>query len=168
MKKIKLSCFRHKRYTDIYVNRASFSTDKLLSILDIFPNQKVVVIIDSDEDYIQTLSTVCKSIEITEVILRLHLSIFIIACNKSELISLLSQADIDKFENLFIASIHNDIISDELINSLEHVASSLVKKGVSDILINFIFPEYEMEISLLNEKYELKFFKDKILSIFGN
>lgn len=100
----------------------SFSTGELLLILDVSPDQKVIVLIESDADYVQTLLTIGKSIGIAEIIPRPHVSRFIVVCNKTELLCLLNQANIDNFEGLFIASIHNDIISDDFIYSFSRLA----------------------------------------------
>lgn len=62
MRKPKVVCFRYKRYNDIYVSDVSFSTDAVLSMLDAFPDQKIIVLIESDENNIQTLSSIGKSI----------------------------------------------------------------------------------------------------------
>lgn len=58
MRKPKVACFRYKRHNDIYVSNVSFSTDAVLSMLDAFPEQKIIVLIDSDENNIQTLSSI--------------------------------------------------------------------------------------------------------------
>lgn len=167
MRKPKVTCFRYKRHNDIYVSNVSFSTDELLSILDIFPDQKVITLIESDATHIQTLSSIGKCMGIAEVMPRSHISRFIAICNKTELFCLLNQANVDDFEGLFIASINNGIVSDEFIYSLEHTASSMVKNGISDVSLSINFSENQMVISLFREKYAISI-KDKICSIFGN
>lgn len=72
------------------------------------------------------------------------------------------------FEGVFIASINNSIIPNELICSLAHTASSMVKDGVSDISLSINFSENQMVISFAKEKYEVMSIKDKICSIFGD
>lgn len=81
---------------------------------------------------------------------------------------MLSQVNMDDLEGMFIASVNNDIIPDEVICSLDHIASSMVKDGISDISISIHFPENEMVISLPKEQYKVMSMKVKICSIFGN
>lgn len=166
MRKPKVACFRYKRYNDVYVSNVSFSKDKLLSILDILSDKKVIVLIESDANYVQALLSIGKNIGIAEAIPRPHVSRFTAVCNKTELLCLINRANMDDFEGMFIASINNDIISDEIIYSLEHTASSMVKNGISDISISVNFSENQMIISLLKEKYAVMSIKDKICSIF--
>lgn len=166
MKKPKVTCFRYKRHNDVYVSNVSFSTDILLSILDAFLDQKIIVLIESDANDVQTLSSISKSMGIAEVMLHSHVSRFLVACNKEELLCLLNQVNIDDFEEMFIASINNDIIPDELICSLDHTANSMVKDGVSDVSISISFPENQMLISLSKEKYEAMSIKEIIYNIF--
>lgn len=61
MRKPKVACFHYKRYDDIYVSNVVFSLDVLLSMLDAFPDQKIIVLIESDENNIQILSSIGKS-----------------------------------------------------------------------------------------------------------
>ena len=68
MRKPKVACFRYKRHNDVYVSNVSFSTDVLLSMLDAFLEQKIIVLIESDENTIQTLSSIGKSVGIVEVV----------------------------------------------------------------------------------------------------
>ena len=49
MKKAKVTCFRYKKYVDFYVSGVFFSTSLLLSILLAFPEQQLVVLIESDK-----------------------------------------------------------------------------------------------------------------------
>lgn len=63
MRKPKISCYYYNRTGDIYVSDVSFSTDILLSLLDFFPDQKIIFLIDAS-DCIQTLSAIGKSIGI--------------------------------------------------------------------------------------------------------
>lgn len=168
MRKPKIDCFRYKGHNDVYVSNVPFSTDALLSLLDAFPDKKIIALIESDADYVQTLSSKGKSIGIAAIMHCPHASRFTVACNKTELHSLLSQANIDYLEGLFIASMTEDIISDEFIYSVEHTASSMVKDGISDISISINFLENEMVISLIKGKYAVLSFKDKICSIFGD
>lgn len=166
MRKPKVTCFRYKRYNDVYVSNMSFSTNVLLPILDVFPDKKIIVLIESDTNYVQTLSLIGKSIGMAEVMPHSHVPRFSVACNKTELYCLLNQVDIENFEGMFIASINNDIILEELICSLDHTASSMVKNGMSDISVSIHFPENQMVISLSKEKYEDMSIKNKFHSIF--
>lgn len=168
MRKPKIDCFRHKRHYDVYVSNVSFSTDALLSILDAFLDQKIIVLIESDANYVQALSSKGKSIGIAAVMPCPHASRFTMTCSKTELHSLLSQASIDTFEGLFVASMTQEIIPDEFIYSVEHTASSMVKDGISDMSISINFSENEMVISLIKGKYAILPIKDIICSIFGD
>ena len=76
MRKPKVACFRYKRYNDVYVSNVFFSTDVLLSILDAFPDKKIIVLIESDANYVQALSLIGKSIGIAEVMPRSHVPRF--------------------------------------------------------------------------------------------
>ena len=94
MRKIKISCFPYRNYIDVYVNNVSFATDKLLSILDAFLDQRVIILIDTNIDYARTLLFISKSIGIAEIITRPYVPRFIMVCNKTELLCLLTQANI--------------------------------------------------------------------------
>lgn len=167
MRKPKVTCFRYKRHNDIYVSNVYFSSDVLLSILDVFSNQKIIVLIESDPNYVQILSLIGKSIGIAEVMPSSHVPRFSVTCNKMELYCLLNRVNLDDFEGMFIAGINNEIIPEEFICSLDHTANSMVKNGISDISISINFSENQMEISLSKEKYEVRSVKDKIYNIFG-
>lgn len=166
MKKPKVICFHHKRYNDIYVSNVSFSTNVLLSMLDAFPDQKIIILIESDENNIQTLSSVGKSIGIAEVVSHFPVPRFSAACNKMELHCLFNQVNVNDFEGAFIASINNSIMPNELICSIAHTANTMVKRGISDISISINFLENQMAISFAKEKYEVMSIKEKICSIF--
>ena len=166
MRKPKIACFRYKRHNDIYVSNVFFSTDALLSILDAFPNQKIIVLIESDENNIQTLSSVGKSIGIAEVVSLLPVPRFSTACSKMELHYLFNQVNVNGFEGAFIASINNSIIPNELICSITPIASSMVKCGISDISLSINFSENQMVISFAKEKYEEVYIIEKVRSIF--
>ena len=168
MRKPKVACFRYKRYNDVYVSNVSFSTDGLLSMLDAFPDQKIIVLIESDENNVQTLSSIGKSIGISEVMSHFPVPRFSASCNKMELHCLFNQVNVNDFEGAFIASINNSIIPNELICSIAHTASYMVKCGMSDISLSINFPENQMVISFVKEKYEVMSIKDKICSIFGD
>ena len=168
MKKPKVACFRYKRHNDIYVSNVSFSTDVLLSMLDVFPDQKIIVLIESDENNIQTISSIGKSIGIAEVVSHSPVPRFSAACNKTELYCLFNRVNMNDFEGVFIASITNSIIPNELICSLANTASSMVKDGISDMSLSINFPENQMVITFTKEKYEVMSIKDKIRSIFGD
>lgn len=155
MRKPKVACFRYRRHNDVYVSNVSFSTDVLLPILDLFPDKKIIVLVDADADYVQTLSLICKNIKTAELMPRSYIPSFSGACGKMELYYLLKQVNMDKLDGMFIASINNDMIPDEFICSLEHTASSIVKNGISDISISIAFPENQMAISFSKEKYEV-------------
>lgn len=168
MRKPKVACFCYKRHNDIYVSNVSFSTDVLLSILDTFPDQKIIVLIEADENNIQTLSSTGKSIGIAEIVSHFPVPRFSAACDKMELRCLFNQVNVNDFEGAFIASINNRMIPSDLICSIAHTASSMVKCGMSDISLSINFPENQMVISFTKEKYEMISIKDKICSIFGD
>lgn len=166
MRKPKVVCFRYKRHNDIYVSNVSFSTNTVLSMLDAFPDQKIIVLIESDENNIQTLSSIGKSIGIAEVVSHFPVPRFSAACNKIELRRLFSQVNMNDFEGAFIASINNSIMPDELIRSISDAANSIVKCGTSDMSLSINFPENQMVISFAKGKYEEMSIKNKICSIF--
>lgn len=166
MSKPKVSCFHYKRYNDIYVSNVSFSTDTLLAILDILPSQNVFVLIESDASCTQALLSIGKGTGIIRAVPHFDAARFFAICDKTGLHYLLSKANINEFDGMFMAGINNDIILDELICSFDQAANSMVKDGISNISISISFPENEMVISLPNEKYEAMSIKDKIHSIF--
>lgn len=168
MRKPKIDCFRYKSYHDIYVSNVSFSTDVLHSMLDIFPDQKIIVLIESDENNTQILSSIGKSIGITEVVSHFPVPRFSAVCNKMELYCLFNQVNVSDFEGAFIAGINNSIISNKLICSIAHTASSMVKCGMADISLSINFPEKQMIISYTKKNYEEMSIKDKICIIFGD
>lgn len=168
MKKPKVACFHYRKHNDVYVSNVSFSTDVLLSIIDAFPDKKIIVLIEADANYVQTLSLIGKSIEIAEIMPCSHIPRFSMVCDKMKLHYFLNQVNMDNLEGMFIASINNDIIPEEFIRSLDHTANSIVKNGISDISISADFPENQMVISLSKEKYEVISIKDKICSFFGD
>lgn len=168
MRKPKVACFHYKRYNDVYVSNLSFSTDVLLSMLDAFPDQKIIVLIESDENNIQTLSSIGKSIGIAETVSHFPVPRFSAVCSKTELHCLFSKVNVNDFEGAFIASINNSIIPNELMCSIAHTANSMVKRGISNISLSINFPENQMVISFTKEKFEEMSVKNKIYSIFVN
>lgn len=167
MRKPKIACFRYKRYNDVYVSNVSFSTDVLLSLLDVFLDQKIIVLIESDTNYVQTLSSIGKNIGITGVNSDSHASRFTATCNKTGLLGLLNCVNVGDFDGMFIANINNNIITDDLTRFLDRTANSMVKDGISDISLSIDFSENQMVVSFLKEKYEEMSIKDRICSIFG-
>ena len=83
-----------------------------------------------------------------------------------ELQYLFSQVNVNDFEGAFIASVNNGVTPDELICSIADVASSMVKRGMSDISLSINFSENQMVISFAKEKYEEMSIKEKICCIF--
>ena len=167
MRKPKVACFRYKRHSDIYVRNVFFSTNVLLSMLDAFPDQRIVIFIESDENNIRTISSIGKRIGIAEVLSNSPVPRFSAACNKAELHCLFNQVNVNDFEGMFIASITNNIVPIEFIGSLASTASSIVKDGVSDMSLSINFLENQMVITFAKEKYEVLSIKDKIRRIFG-
>ena len=163
MRKTKVACFSYKKHDDIYVSNISFSTNVLLSILDVFLDQKIIVLIESDEDKVQTLSKIGKSLEMTVAVALIPVPRFSAACDKMKLSCLFNQIDVNDFEGMFIAS-----IADELVCSIANTANSMVKCGTSDISISINFPENQMIISFAKGKYEVQSIKEKIYSIFAD
>ena len=140
----------------------------MLSILDAFPDKRIIVLMESDANHVQALSLIGRSIGMAEARPRSHEARFSVACNKMELHCLLNRVGMDDLEGMFLASVNNDIIPEEFICSLDHTASSMVKNGISDISISINFPENQMVISLSKEKYEVTSIKDRISRIFGD
>lgn len=167
MRKPKVACFRYKRHNDIYVSNVSFSTDALLSMLDAFPDQKIIVLVESDENNIRTVSSIGKSIGIAEVVSDSPVPRFLAICDKTELRCLFNRVNVNDFEGMFIASITNSIIPNELISSLANTATSMVKNRISDMSISINFLENQMVITFTKGKFEVMSIKDKIHSIFG-
>ena len=168
MRKTKVACFSYKKHDDIYVSNISFSTNVLLSILDVFLDQKIIVLIESDEDKVQTLSKIGKSLEMTVAVALIPVPRFSAACDKMKLSCLFNQIDVNDFEGMFIVSIDDRVIADELVCSIANTANSMVKCGTSDISISINFPENQMIISFAKGKYEVQSIKEKIYSIFAD
>mgnify|MGYP004641783959 CR=1 FL=1 len=167
MRKPKVACFGYKKHVDIYVSNVSFSTDALLSLLDVFLNQKIIVLIESDEYKVQVLSKIGKNLEMAEAVSFLPVPRFSTICDKIKLRCLLDQVDTNDFEGVFIAGIDDMVITDELFCSIANIANSMVKCGMSDMSISLNFPENQMTISFAKGKYEVQSIKEKICSIFG-
>ena len=167
MKKTKISCFRYRKYNDIYVSNVSFSSDSLLSILDSLPSDNIIFLIESDVSYLKTLSYVVKELLSKEVMFRFSSSCFTMICNKELLIRFVKLVNIENCDGMFIANVKNDVISDKFFNSIIHEATYMVKNLMSDISISINFPENQMIISLSKEKYEIMSIKDRINHIFG-
>ena len=55
------------------------------------------------------------------------------------------------FEGAFIASVNSSVIPNELIRSIADAASSLVKRGMSDISLSINFSENQMVISFVRD-----------------
>ena len=167
MRKIKVACFRYKRHNDIYVSNVSFSTDVLLSMLDVLPGQKIVILIESDENNIRAVSSTGKSIGIVSAVSNFSIPRFSAICNKTELRCLLNRVNVKDFEGMFIANIINSVIPDELISNLADFANLVVKNGISDMSFSINFPENQMVITFTKGKYELISMKNKISCVFG-
>ena len=167
MRKIKFNCFRYKRHNDVYVSNVSFSSDAVLSMLDAFLDSKIIIMIESDENNIRTVSSIGKSIGMTAVVSNSPMPRFSTACNKTELHRLLNRVDFNDFDGMFIANTVNSVIPSELISTLADSANSVVKDGISDMSISINFSENQMVITFSKEKYELMFIKDKIRCAFA-
>lgn len=167
MRKIKVACFRYKGHTDVYVSNVSFSTDALLSMLNVLPDQKIIILIESNENNIQTLSSTGKSIGIESVVSNSSTPRFSAICNKTELRCLLNQVNMKDFEGMFVANIINSVIPNELMSTLADFANLVVKNGISDMSFSINFPENQMVITFTKGKYELMSIKNKIRCVFG-
>lgn len=165
MRKPKITCFRYKNYHDIRVYHASFSADVLISLLGLVPDGKVIALIASDMDIGTIVSSLGKGIQIYRGTYYADTMMF--ACTKRDLLSLLHQVDIAELDDLFVASVKDDAISDDFMHSLEHSASAIVRTGISDISVSVVFPENEMVISFSKAKYAVKSMKDELCNIFG-
>ena len=106
----------------------SFSTDALLSMVDVFTDQNIIILIESDENNIRTASPIGKIIGITSVVSYYFVSRFSATCNKTELRCLLNRVNVNDFEGVFIADIINGVIPNKLISALAVSANSVVKK----------------------------------------
>lgn len=167
MRKPKIACFHYKKHNDIYVNNVNVSTRELMLILEFFQNQKMIVLMESDTDYSSTLLSTSKSVGIKEIVPCFQTSGFIMVCNKTELLYLFNQIDINAMEGLFIGTIEKDVVSDAFMHSLEYKAGSIVQLGISDIAVSINFSENQMVLSLSKEKNAVISIKNKIRSIFG-
>lgn len=168
MRKTKITCFGYKNYNDIYISNALFSMHGLISVLDIFPDKKVIVLIESGENSGSILSLISESIRTDVIIFHTQTSSIILVCNKTELFCLINKVKIADFDGLFVASMNKDIVLDQFIHSLEYMASSMVKNEISDISLSINFLENEMVVSLNKTKYKVKSIKDIISSIFAD
>lgn len=128
----------------------------------------ILLLIESDEDKVQTLSKIGKSLEMTVAVALIPVPRFSAACDKMKLSCLFNQIDVNDFEGMFIASIDDRVIADELVCSIANTANSMVKCGTSDISISINFPENQMIISFAKGKYEVQSIKEKICSIFAD
>lgn len=145
-----------------------FSMHGVLSVLDIFPDKKVIALIELGENSDSMLSLMEESIRTDAIIFHTQTSRIILICNKTELFCLINKAKIADFEGLFVASMNIDIVSEQFIYSLEYMASSMVKNGICDISLSINFLENEMVVSLDKTKYKAKSIKDIISSIFAD
>ncbi len=168
MRKPKVACFRYKKHNDVYISNVSFSTDILLALIDCFPELKLVILIEADENSISALSLIGKNMGIVEEVTDSRIPRFSLVCSKTELRCLLKQIDLDNFEGMFMASVNNNIMPKAVIYSLGHTANTIVQNGISDISISINFLESEMVISLSKGKYEAMSIKDKICSFWGD
>ena len=166
MRKPKVVCFLYKRYNDVYVSNVPFLNDILISMLDAFLDRKIIVMIESDENYIKTLSSISQNIEISEIMPRLYASRFSAVCNKKDLICLIKQVNVKNLSGMFMANVNNDIITDEFIYAFDRIAGDVVKDGMSDVSISIDFPENQIVISLSKEKYMSMSIKEKICNMF--
>lgn len=166
LSKPKISCFRYKMNYDVYVNKVDFSSDQLLSILDVLPNKKVVAIIESDVNFQTALLSLGESIQAKVESHFISASRLILTCSKDKLLSALSHTNIGDLEGLYIASIIEDNKLDEFAHSIEDQASSMVKNGIADISFSINFSENEMIISLAKAKYSVTSIIDVIRSVF--
>lgn len=162
MIKTKINCFYYMRHNDVYVSNVIFSNDKLLSLLNIFFDGKVFVLIELDLNCVQTLSLICKTIGITDVKSNNKESRFIMVCSKAELLLLLKQTNMNCIEGIFVANINKEIVLSEYMQSLEYTTNSMVKKGSFDISISINFPENQMVISSRKGKYNVAYIKETI------
>ena len=167
MRKPKIECFRYKRYNDIYVSNVFFSTDALLSMLDVFQNKDIIILIESDENSVQKLLLCGKNIGVEGIVTSSPAPRFSAVCNKMDMHYLLEAVNVNDIEGAFIADINNSAASSELVYSIADMARFMVKRGMSDISLSINFPENQMVISLDKKKYDVKFIKDKAYSIFG-
>ena len=163
MSRPKITCFRYKHYDDIYIDGLTFPNDKLLAVLTLIPEQKVIALIEAEVDLSPLISMGCADIQIVAVSPSDYK--YAVYCNKIELCDMLSQYGSDNYVELFVAGISKAIIPNELLSSLEYTANSLVKDRVSGMAIYVDFPENQMVISMAKGKYTPSFIKQEIHSI---
>ena len=65
-------------------------------------------------------------------------------------------------EGAFIAHIDDMAETRELLDSVVHIASTMVKQGLSDLSFSINFPENQMVLSFAKGNYEVTSMKDKI------
>lgn len=166
MRRPKVICFRYKRYDDIYVSNVLFSNDTLRSMLDILPDQRILVLIEADENTVQMLSSISKSMGIAEAVTDSPVPRFSAVCNKVELCSAFAQVHVNDLEGAFIAHINDMAETKDLLESVVYIASTMVKQGQSDISFSINFPENQMVLSFAKGNYEVTSMKDKIYRMF--
>lgn len=164
MRRPKITCYRYKNYTDIYISNVFISIKKLLSVFDILPDGTMIALIDLGVESNHKLSIVAK--EISEMIYIPNETRIIVICDKSNLLYLLGKTTSLDVDGMFIADGHSNTVTDELIYSLEYNASRMVKKGNADMSFSIDFLENQMIVSIRNGKHTLQSIKDKIYSAF--
>lgn len=164
MRKVKVHCFKYKRHIDIYVNRVDFSTDKWLSIFNIFQQKDIIVLVEADEETV--LKLIAKERKRKKNFC-IWLGKLIATGNAGTLVDSFSSIDASTLDGMFI--VHNKRRGkvDEWIKKIELEIGSMVKKGEADISCSINFPENEVFISLAKEEYDFISVKNQIYEIFN-
>lgn len=168
MIKPRVTCFRHKKYTDIYFDNVAFSTKRLIELLEIFSNQTLIAIIETDMDLCPWLHLPGKSARINVSITNTPITSIVMIVDAAELIQLIDYVPYCCFEGLFVANVSDNSHFEELLSSVKSTATLLVKSGMSYMSVSINVPENEMVVSIDKTQYNESHVKDKIYTIFRN
>lgn len=179
-----------KEYSHINVLNAPFSSTDNMSIIDTIKNRyqdkfdevsydwisminiiktkKLMVQFGSDKDDIQKILLMSKSLGIITDERNLYDTVFSMICDKEKLINLLTRIDVTDFDGFFIADINDDFtVPSNLTNFINRASVKVVKNGISNIAMCFIFREGKIDIYSSKTKYEVNSVKEKIYDIFS-
>lgn len=167
MIKPRVTCFRYKKYTDIYFDNVAFSTKRLAELLEIFSGQTLIAIVETDIDLYPWLPLIGKSVRTNVSIENTPITSITMIIDAEELIQLIGYIPYC-FEGLFVANISDNSHFEKLLFSVKSMATSLVKSGVSYMSVSVNIPENEIVVSIDNAQYNKSHVKDKIYTIFRN
>lgn len=95
MPKIKVECYAHKKYYDIFFESIQFLPDRWIKIFEIFQDIEIIVSFDIYEAYDAIVSLIEKDMGLSIIMADVSQSICIFECNQIELINLLRKLDVD-------------------------------------------------------------------------